>query len=274
MSPGRRRGRPPGALQRCEPGRDGLDARSTAYADRLLPRARHRRARRGTAGAVPSGARSWTRRTSDSHGPSSPLSGAPAGGTAAAARPTVSTVTVIVPACNEEAGIASTIEGLLTQDAPDWLQITDVVVVVNNSTDRTAEIARRYPVTVLEMAHNPHKKSGAMNHGWREHGAQQRLRPDDGRRHGAAAGHRREDGQGAPRQPGAGRGVRPVLGQGGARAGPAPAAPGVRAVRRPARAARVEGERGQRRSLDVPAALPARSSTARGASPSRGTTSR
>ena len=99
-----------------------------------------------------------------------PAQRAPAGGTAAAARTTVSTVTVIVPACNEEAGIASTIEGLLTQDAPDWLQITDVVVVVNNSTDRTAEIARRYPVTVLEMLHNPHKKSGAMNHGWQQHG--------------------------------------------------------------------------------------------------------
>jgi glycosyltransferase involved in cell wall biosynthesis len=88
----------------------------------------------------------------------------------AAPRTTVSTVTVIVPAYNEEEGIASTIEGLLAQDAPEWLRITDVVVVVNNSTDRTAEIARRYPVTVLEMLHNPHKKSGAMNHGWQQHG--------------------------------------------------------------------------------------------------------
>jgi len=87
-----------------------------------------------------------------------------------AAPPAVSTVTVIVPAYNEEVGIASTIEGLLEQDAPDWLRITDVVVVVNNSTDRTAEIARRYPVTVLEMRHNRHKKSGAMNHGWQRHG--------------------------------------------------------------------------------------------------------
>jgi biofilm PGA synthesis N-glycosyltransferase PgaC len=86
------------------------------------------------------------------------------------ARPTVSTVTVIVPAYNEEEGIASTIEGLLGQESPDWLQITDVVVVVNNSTDRTAEIARRYPVTVVEMTYNKHKKSGAMNHGWQEHG--------------------------------------------------------------------------------------------------------
>lgn len=82
----------------------------------------------------------------------------------------VATVTVIVPAHNEEAGIASTIEGLLNQEIPGWLRITDVVVVVNNSTDRTAEIARRYPVTVLEMLHNKHKKSGAMNHGWQLHG--------------------------------------------------------------------------------------------------------
>ena len=75
-------------------------------------------------------------------------------------------MTVIVPAHNEEQGIASTIEGLLNQRVPDWLRITNVVIVVNNSTDRTAAVARRYPVTVLEMPHNKHKKSGAMNAGW------------------------------------------------------------------------------------------------------------
>jgi cellulose synthase/poly-beta-1,6-N-acetylglucosamine synthase-like glycosyltransferase len=77
------------------------------------------------------------------------------------------TVTVIVPAHNEEKGIASTIEGLLEQQAPGWLRISRIVVVVNNSTDRTLEIAKRYPVSVLEMRDNKHKKSGAMNHGWR-----------------------------------------------------------------------------------------------------------
>ncbi|MGD9525422.1 glycosyltransferase [Pseudonocardia sp.] len=78
----------------------------------------------------------------------------------------VATVSVIVPAHNEEAGIASTIEGLLEQETPEWLHVSAIVVVVNNSTDRTAEIARRYPVTVLEMLDNKHKKSGAMNYAW------------------------------------------------------------------------------------------------------------
>jgi cellulose synthase/poly-beta-1,6-N-acetylglucosamine synthase-like glycosyltransferase len=73
-----------------------------------------------------------------------------------------------VPAHDEEAGNAATIEGLLAQEVPDELAITGVVVVANNCTDRTAEVARRYPVTVLEMDHNPDKKAGALNHGWRE----------------------------------------------------------------------------------------------------------
>jgi cellulose synthase/poly-beta-1,6-N-acetylglucosamine synthase-like glycosyltransferase len=82
------------------------------------------------------------------------------------ASPAVATVTVLIPAHNEEHGIASTIEGLLSQETPDWLQITNIVVIINNCVDRTGEIARRYPVTVLEMLDNKHKKSGAMNHGW------------------------------------------------------------------------------------------------------------
>ncbi|MHC1563139.1 glycosyltransferase family 2 protein [Actinomycetospora sp. C-140] len=80
----------------------------------------------------------------------------------------VTTVTVLVPAHDEEAGIAATVEGLLAQDTPDWLRIAGVVVIANNCTDRTAEIARGYPVTVIEMARNPDKKAGALNHGWRE----------------------------------------------------------------------------------------------------------
>ncbi|WP_328308599.1 glycosyltransferase [Actinomycetospora sp. NBC_00405] len=87
---------------------------------------------------------------------------------ATAAATAVTTVSVLVPAHNEEAGIAATVEGLLAQDVPEWLHIAEVVVVANNCTDRTAEIARRYPVTVVEMAHNPDKKAGALNHGWRE----------------------------------------------------------------------------------------------------------
>lgn len=87
----------------------------------------------------------------------------------------VTTVTVLVPAHNEETGIADTIEALLGQESPEWLRIGSIVVVVNNSTDRTAEIARGYPVTVVEMVDNPHKKSGALNHGWLRHVAESDL---------------------------------------------------------------------------------------------------
>ena len=88
--------------------------------------------------------------------------------TSRAAATSVTTVTVLVPAHNEEIGIAATIEGLLAQESPEWLRIAGIVVIANNCSDRTAEIARGYPVTVLEMAHNPDKKAGALNHGWRE----------------------------------------------------------------------------------------------------------
>ncbi|PVY97284.1 cellulose synthase/poly-beta-1,6-N-acetylglucosamine synthase-like glycosyltransferase [Actinomycetospora cinnamomea] len=87
------------------------------------------------------------------------------GRTAAAA---VTTVTVLVPAHDEEDGIAATIEGLLAQESPEWLRIAGIVVIANNCSDRTAEIARRYPVTVLEMERNPDKKAGALNHGWQQ----------------------------------------------------------------------------------------------------------
>jgi len=82
-------------------------------------------------------------------------------------RSTTTTVAVLVPAHDEEKGIAATVEGLLAQEIPDWLEISGIVVVANNCIDRTAEIARRYPVTVLEMPDNPDKKAGALNHGWR-----------------------------------------------------------------------------------------------------------
>lgn len=78
----------------------------------------------------------------------------------------VTTVALLVPAHDEEEGIATTVEGLLAQRTPNWLQIVQIVVVANNCTDRTADLARRYPVRVIEMHDNPEKKSGALNHGW------------------------------------------------------------------------------------------------------------
>lgn len=49
-------------------------------------------------------------------------------------------ISVIVPAYNEEEYIASTLKSLCGQTYPDY----EIIVVVNASTDKTAEVARRY----------------------------------------------------------------------------------------------------------------------------------
>lgn len=72
---------------------------------------------------------------------------------------------VIVPAHNEEAQIRDTIVSLLAQSVvPDR-----IIVVADNCTDRTVEIARTFPVTVMETIDNPHRKAGAMNQAWHRH---------------------------------------------------------------------------------------------------------
>ncbi|MEJ2867530.1 glycosyltransferase family 2 protein [Actinomycetospora sp. OC33-EN08] len=79
----------------------------------------------------------------------------------------VTSMVVLVPAHDEEAGIADTVEGLLAQETPEWLEMVGIVVVADNCTDRTVEIASRYPVTVIETSGNTEKKAGALNEGWR-----------------------------------------------------------------------------------------------------------
>lgn len=77
---------------------------------------------------------------------------------------------VLVPARNEEDGVLTSLDSLAAQTRrPDL-----IVVVVNNSTDRTEEYAREFaddertPLTVvLNFPDNPHKKAGALNHGLR-----------------------------------------------------------------------------------------------------------
>ncbi len=69
-------------------------------------------------------------------------------------------IAVVVPARNEEAGIAATIESLLAQD----LRAMTIHVVSDASTDATAEIARRYAsrgVIVHELRER-HGKAGAL----------------------------------------------------------------------------------------------------------------
>ncbi|TFC06284.1 glycosyltransferase family 2 protein [Cryobacterium mannosilyticum] len=69
------------------------------------------------------------------------------------------TVTVLVPAHNEEASIFGTLSSLLAQShRPDR-----VVVVADNCNDGTVEIARALGVEIFESRGNTAKKAGALN---------------------------------------------------------------------------------------------------------------
>lgn len=69
------------------------------------------------------------------------------------------TVTVLIPAHNEEGSLASTIASLLSQShRPER-----VVVVADNCTDSTVAIARRAGVEIFESVANTQKKAGALN---------------------------------------------------------------------------------------------------------------
>ena len=69
------------------------------------------------------------------------------------------TVTVLIPAHDEERSIGTTIASLMTQShRPDR-----VVVVADNCTDSTVDVAHRAGVEVFESVNNRHKKAGALN---------------------------------------------------------------------------------------------------------------
>jgi biofilm PGA synthesis N-glycosyltransferase PgaC len=70
---------------------------------------------------------------------------------------------VLIPAHNEEATIGRNLNALLTQTrVPDR-----IVVIADNCTDRTEEIARRYRgVTVMRTVGNTERKVGALNQGY------------------------------------------------------------------------------------------------------------
>jgi biofilm PGA synthesis N-glycosyltransferase PgaC len=70
---------------------------------------------------------------------------------------------VLIPAHNEESGIGHTLNALLGQTRrPDR-----IVVIADNCTDRTEEIAKRYRgVTVMQTVGNTERKVGALNQGW------------------------------------------------------------------------------------------------------------
>jgi cellulose synthase/poly-beta-1,6-N-acetylglucosamine synthase-like glycosyltransferase len=68
-------------------------------------------------------------------------------------------VTVIVPAYNEGPSLGDTLESLLKQTVP----AAEIMVIDDCSTDDTAEVARRFGVTVLRPPANTGSKAGAQN---------------------------------------------------------------------------------------------------------------
>ncbi|MEU9120958.1 glycosyltransferase family 2 protein [Streptomyces sp. NPDC048506] len=70
------------------------------------------------------------------------------------------TITVIVPAHNEEEGLPATLESLARQTVrPDRILVVD-----DGSTDRTGEVAASHGVTVLRPPRNLGSKAKAQNH--------------------------------------------------------------------------------------------------------------
>ena len=73
-------------------------------------------------------------------------------------------VSVIIPAHNEEDHISDCLEAIVSQDFSGSME---VIVVNDGSTDRTAQIASRYPVTLLNLEKNV-GKAQALNIGIKE----------------------------------------------------------------------------------------------------------
>ncbi|WP_310528209.1 glycosyltransferase family 2 protein [Nocardioides sp.] len=69
------------------------------------------------------------------------------------------TITVLIPAHNEESCITETLGSLLSQSLPP----ARVVVVADNCTDATVRLARETGVDVFETVDNAHKKAGGLN---------------------------------------------------------------------------------------------------------------
>ena len=72
-----------------------------------------------------------------------------------------SRITVIIPAHNEQATLAATLISLRTQARP----ADRIVVIADNCSDLTADVARQAGCTVLETQDNKGRKAGALNQG-------------------------------------------------------------------------------------------------------------
>lgn len=71
----------------------------------------------------------------------------------------VGTITVFIPAHNEQASVGATLRSLRRQTRLP----TRVVVICDNCTDRTPEIAARYGALIFRTNGNTAKKAGALN---------------------------------------------------------------------------------------------------------------
>ncbi|WP_298806885.1 glycosyltransferase family 2 protein [uncultured Pseudokineococcus sp.] len=72
-------------------------------------------------------------------------------------------VAILIAAHDEEDCIGPTLAAATAQTHP----LAAVVVMADNCSDRTVEIARSFPgVTVIETVGNRHKKAGALNEAW------------------------------------------------------------------------------------------------------------
>lgn len=69
------------------------------------------------------------------------------------------TVTVLIPAHNEEKLIAATIQSLQEQDRKP----ERIIVVADNCTDQTVAVAKGLGVEIFESVNNAEKKAGALN---------------------------------------------------------------------------------------------------------------
>lgn len=73
----------------------------------------------------------------------------------------VPSVTIIIPAYNEEKSVGKCLTAVQIQDFKGKM---DVIVINDGSTDRTAEFASKYPVTLINLRHNV-GKAKALNIG-------------------------------------------------------------------------------------------------------------
>lgn len=68
-------------------------------------------------------------------------------------------IVALVPAHNEEASVGQTVLALRSQTVPP----SRIIVISDNSTDRTIEVARQAGAEVMETVGNTAKKAGALN---------------------------------------------------------------------------------------------------------------